>query len=196
MYKLKAIECKSALHKLKRNLPYDYDLNLYKGCTHNCIYCYARYTTKFMPDKGRENIIYAKTNVLEHLEKEVYEFKGNRHVINMGGATDAYQEAEKTTKLMRGVLKLMIKYKNPIVISTKSDLVLRDMDLIEKLSRLTDVNIVASVSTIDDELAMKIEPGASPPTSRLKMIGQFSSKNRCNDRCSFISYFTTYNRWV
>lgn len=176
MYKLKAMTCKSALHKLKRNMPYDYDLNLYKGCSHNCMYCYARYADRFKPEGDGEKTIYAKVNIVEHLEKELSAFSGKRHVINLGGVTDAYQEAEKTAKLMRGVLKVLIKYNNPIVISTKSDLLLRDLDLIEELAHGADVNIVASLSTVDEDLAKKIEPGAANPQSRLKMIGEVSKK--------------------
>jgi len=176
MYKLKSTQCKSALHKLKRQMPYEYDLNIYKGCSHGCIYCYARYTQKYMNDSG--NVIYAKVNITDHLERELKAFNGVEHVINMGGVTDAYQESEKTAKLMRGVLKLMIKYKNPIVICSKSDLVLRDMDLIEELASLTRVNIATSVSCVDDKLARLIEPGAKSPQERLNMIHEFSNKTQ------------------
>jgi len=159
-------------------MPYSHDLNLYKGCSHNCIYCYARYADKFKPEGGDAHTIYAKVNIAKVLEKDLSKLGGGRHVINLGGVTDAYQEAEKTAKLMRAVLKVLIKYKTPIVISTKSNLLLRDLDLIEELASVTDVNIVASVSTVDDSLAKILEPGAVSPQKRMEMISEVSKKTK------------------
>jgi len=131
---------------------------------------------KFDEVDERGQVVYAKVNIASHLERELEKFRDTKFVINLGGATDAYQESEKTAKIMPKILKLMIKYKNPIVICTKSDLILRDMDLINELSELTRVNIATSISSVDEVLSAKIEPGAPSPIARLNMIREFSRK--------------------
>ncbi len=177
MYKLKAMRSKSALHKLKnKHLPYQYDLNIYRGCSHNCIYCYARYMKQYSKELDYEHTIYAKTNIAKVLDSELSKLRDESPVLNLGGVTDSYQESEKTAGLMPSVLKVIKKYRVPIVICTKSDLILRDIELIDDLSKVTRVNVATSISTVDKDLALKLEPGAPSPQARLKMI-QVISEN-------------------
>lgn len=91
--------------------------------------------------------------------------------------TDSYQPVEARMKLMPEILRLMIKYRNPCIISTKSDLILRDYDLIDELSKLTYVNIAATVTCMDENIRKKIEPGGAPSLSRLAMLKEFSKTN-------------------
>ena len=134
------LDSKSALNKLKRRIPYSYDLNIYRGCEHGCKYCYAIYSHDYLNDNNFFDKVYYKKNILEHLEKELSSPNWKREIVNIGGVTDSYQSIEEKLEIMPEVLKLMIKYKTPVIISTKSDLILKDIDLIDKLSRITYVN--------------------------------------------------------
>jgi DNA repair photolyase len=121
--------------------------------------------------------IYAKTNIAEQLEKELSRPGRKRELVNFGGVCDSYQPAEKEFELMPEILKLMIKYKNPIVISTKSDLILRDFDLIDELSQVAFVNIASSITTMDEKLQKLIEPAGVSPKRRFKFLEKFKETN-------------------
>ncbi len=138
--------CKSVIRSVKHKMtPYDYDANIYRGCSHGCVYCYAMYSHTYLEDQDFFNHIYYKENFCEILEKELSSPKWKKEIINFGSVSDSYQPAEKKLEIMRDVLKLMIKYKNPINISTKSKLILRDIDLIEELSLVAEVQIECSI---------------------------------------------------
>jgi DNA repair photolyase len=173
----KEIHCESALNKLKRKVPFGWDLNIYRGCRHACRYCYAIYSHQYLKSDGFYDDIYVKTNIAEQLERELSSPNWNREVINIGGVTDSYQKAEETYQLMPQILKLLIKYKTPAIISTKSTLVLRDYDLIDELSRITYINIAATITTLDEEVRKKVEPGAAPSAERFDMLKQFRKTN-------------------
>lgn len=164
---IEKISCSSALNKLKRKIPYGWDLNIYRGCSHGCKYCYALYSYE----------VFAKTNIAEHLDKELSSSKWKREVINIGGVTDSYQKAEEQMKIMPDVLKLLIKYKTPAIISTKSDLILRDFDLIAQLAQLTYVNIASTITTTNENDRKKIEPNACTSENRFKMLKEFRKTN-------------------
>ena len=172
---LRDYKCKEALYQLKRKgLPYSFDLNIYRGCSHNCQYCYARKSHKYLNLKDFESEIFVKTNIAEVLEKEL---KGGRTVgkfINIGGVCDSYQPAEKKYQLMPDILKLLIKYKQPVIISTKSDLILRDIELIDQLAHHAWVNIAVTITSDNDEISSKVEPGASLPGARWNILQEFS----------------------
>lgn len=169
------IYSKSALYKLnRRGLPYKYDLNIYRGCTHNCKYCYAVKSHKYMGSNEFSKDIFVKKNIAELLDQELAAPGWTGNVINIGGVCDSYQHVEKKYQLMRDVLKVMIKYKNPVVISTKSDLIIRDFDLIEELSHSTLVNIAVCITTCDGKISEKVEPGASLPGSRVDVLKELS----------------------
>ena len=174
---IKEIHCESALNKLKRQVPYGWDLNLYHGCSHACQYCYAIYSHQYLNAAGFYDDIYVKTNIAEQLERELSAPGWKREVINIGGVTDSYQSAEEQYQLMPQILKLLIKYKTPAIISTKSTLILRDYDLIDQLSRITYINVAATITTMDEEVRKKIEPGSSPSLERFAMLKQFSKTN-------------------
>ncbi|WP_409200072.1 radical SAM protein [Methanobrevibacter sp. DSM 116169] len=170
----KEIKCKSALNNLKRKMPYAYDLNIYRGCNHSCKYCYALYSHKYLNSSDYYNDIFVKSNIDEVLKKEL---KTNRNLFAIGTVTDSYQEAEKHCKIMPKILKILLRYKNPIIISTKSDLILRDYDLISELSNKTFVNIASSIITCDDDLRSLIEPNTSSIKNRFKFLKEFKKTN-------------------
>jgi len=164
------ITCKSALHKLKNGrLPFDYDLNIYRGCAHKCIYCYAMYSHKFMNSENYFDEIYIKDNVAQILEKELSKWKEKKKV-NIGGVCDSYQPIEAHKQLMPQILKICIKYKIPITISTKSDLLLRDIALINELSQVAKVTIAATITTMNEEVRSRIESGAVSSLHRFEML--------------------------
>jgi DNA repair photolyase len=173
----KEIQCQSALTQLKRKVPYGWDLNIYRGCSHACQYCYAIYSHQYLNSDGFYDDIHVKTNIVEVLERELSSPAWKREVVNLGGVTDSYQKAEETYQMMPQILKLLIKYKTPAIISTKSTLPLRDYDLIDQLSRITYINIAATITTTDEEVRKKIEPGSAPSADRFAMLKQFRKTN-------------------
>lgn len=187
------ITCKEAAHKLKRSIPYGWDLNIYRGCQHGCRYCYAQYTHQYLEDGGDfHSDIHVKTNIAEALERQLAAPGWQRQIINLGGVTDNYQSAEAEYKLMPQVLRLLIRYKTPAIISTKSDLILRDYDLIDELSRVAYVNIAASIITADEALREKLEPGSATAQSRFTVLRQFARTNATRGLhvMPIIPYFT------
>lgn len=122
---------------------------------------------------GYYDHIYVKTNVAEQLDKELSRPGKKKTVINIGGVCDSYQRAEEEFQIMPEILKVMFKHKNPIIISTKSDLILRDFDLIDELSKHVFVNIAATITTVDEKLREKIEPGAVSTKRRFDLLEKF-----------------------
>ncbi|WNY25131.1 SPL family radical SAM protein [Methanolapillus millepedarum] len=185
------ITCKSALHPVRGLFPHYWDLNVYRGCEHGCKYCYALYSHKYLRQENEEfsnasdsknersvsgnyyNHIYAKTNIVESLEKELSRPGRRREFINLGGVSDSYQQAEEEYALMPDILKLMIKYKNPVNISTKSALILRDFDLFDELSKVAFVNIAATITTTNESLQKIIEPNCSTSAERFGFLKRF-----------------------
>jgi len=171
------VQAKSALYKLKRKVPYGWDLNIYRGCEHACRYCYAIYSHKYMNSADYFGEIFVKTNIVDLLEMELMSEKWKGDVINIGGVTDSYQPAEARYRVMPEILKLLIKYKTPAIISTKSSLVLRDYDLIDELSKITYINIAATVTVMDESIRSKIEPGSAESTERFEVLKAFRKTN-------------------
>ncbi len=174
---IKEITCQTALNKLRRRMPYTWDLNIYRGCQHSCKYCFALYSHDYLNDSDYFNSIYIKTNIVEKLEIELKSKSWKREVVNIGGVTDSYQPLEAHYKLMPEILKLLIKYKTPAIISTKSDLILRDYDLIDELSRITYINVAATITTTDEKIRKLIEPNGCDSMKRFAMLKEFSKTN-------------------
>ncbi len=173
------ITCESALHKLKRKIPFAWDLNLYRGCEHRCRYCFAIYSHRYLDSGDFFGDIFAKSNILEKLEKELASPNWKREIVSIGGVTDSYQPWEQERKIMPEVLKLFIRYRTPVIISTKSDLIMRDLELIDELSHVAMVNIAATITTVDEELAAKLEPGAVSSKRRFAMLKAMRDTNAC-----------------
>ena len=172
--------CKTAANRVKGRFPYRWDLNIYRGCEHGCRYCFALYTHKYMDNRRAGcffSTIYKKENIAEQLERQLASPSWKGEVINLGGVTDNYQPLEAENGLMTEVLEVLIKYRNPCIISTKSDLILRDYELIDRLSRMTYVNIASTITCVDERLAAELEPGAVSPDRRFAMLKEFAKTN-------------------
>ncbi len=177
MANYKEMTCTLAMNKLKRKIPFAWDLNIYRGCEHGCKYCYAIHSHQYLDSEQYFNEIYVKTNIVEQLELQLRSPSWKREVVNIGGVTDSYQPIEEQYKLMPDILRMMIKYRTPCIISTKSDLILRDYKLIEKLANITYVNIAATVTCMDENIRRKIEPNGVESIRRFDMLKEFSKTN-------------------
>ncbi|OGI07327.1 MAG: radical SAM protein [Candidatus Margulisbacteria bacterium GWF2_35_9] len=175
----KEILAKSALNRIdKEYLPYNWDLNIYRGCSHKCQYCFAMYSHKYLESEAFFDEIYVKTNIAEVLEKKLKSRSWKKEIINIGGVTDSYQGIEAKYKLMPKVWELLIKHNNRAVMSTKSKLILRDIELIAELSRKVPVGIAATIITTNEEHRRRIEPGTGSIQDRFMMLGEMKAKTR------------------
>lgn len=171
------INCKSAINRIENKFGFCNDLNIYRGCLHRCRYCYAVYSHKYINSRDFFGEIFVKKNIVEVLEKELSSKSWNREIINLGSVTDSYQKAEEDCKIMPDILKLLIKYKTPMCISTKSNLILRDFDLIAKLSNIVPVRIASTITTSNEKLSYLIEPNVISPLKRFEMLKEFKKTN-------------------
>ena len=165
--KINEVACKTALSK--SNLPgLDYSLNPYKGCQHNCAYCYV---PNIMRIKRSEwgGFVDIKTNIPNVLSKELR--KKKRGVVGISTVTDPYQPIEKKYKLTRYCLEQLLVYDFPICIQTKSDLVIRDIDLI---SKFTNAEVMMSIATLNDDERKLLEPNSSTINRRLNVLRKCS----------------------
>jgi len=177
--KIKEIKAKVPLYKhKKRGLPYDFDLNIYRGCSHGCIYCYGRKSHQYLGSDNFEEEIFVKTNIAVKLDEYLAENNIRDQIINIGGVCDAYQELEEEYKLMLEVLKVLIKHQQPTIITTKSDLITRDLDLIAELSNSAEyVNIALTITNIKKEVTKKLEPNTSLPLERFNALKKLKGKS-------------------
>jgi len=143
-----------------------YTMNLYRGCAHQCIYCDTRSACYEIEDFDHEVLV--KANALELLEKEL-RGKRRKGPIGLGSMNDPYQPVEVERRLTRGALELIVRYGFPVHVLTKSDLVLRDIDLLKRIDR-TGAVISVTITTADDALAAKLEPSAPPPSARFRAL--------------------------
>ncbi len=176
------IKVKSALHHVRR--PYSpkafyYTLNLYRGCRHGCPFCFARYTHWFLGFQNSfdfQRKIQVKINLMEVLEEELANSRRKRDWVSLGAATDPYQPAEKKYQLARQAFKLFAKYSWPAVFSTKSDLVLRDLDVLKEVVDKSSGGVAMTLTTLNPELKKFLEPHAVPIERRLEALRQLKAR--------------------
>lgn len=181
MLKVNEIACVNACNKIKSHrLPYQWDLNIYRGCSHNCQYCFALYTHQYLDHGSFGKDIFVKMNIVSKLEEHLKRHSFEGEVINLGGVCDNYQPLEAKYKIMPEILKLLITYRVGCVISTKSDLILRDIELIKELSSITYVNVAASIISLDEELIRKLEPGTTSIERRLSMLERIKKETNAS----------------
>ncbi len=152
---------------------FEWTLNPYRGCEHGCIYCYARPEHErlgFSAGLDFETRIVAKLDAPQLLKKELARPRWRGEVIAMAGVTDVYQPLEKKLGITRGCLEVMARCRQPVSIVTKSRLILRDLNLLTDLARHDAVRVAISLTTLDGELAAKMEPRAAAPPQRLAAI--------------------------
>jgi len=159
------------------DIPFDQSINPYQGCEHGCVYCYARPSHSYLdlsPGLDFETRIFYKPNaaslLLNAWEKKSYVCKP----ITIGANTDPYQPTERTHEITRQLLELFLKYRHPVNIITKSNLVLRDLDLLSELADLNLCSVAVSVPTINAALKRAMEPRIPSAAARLSAIRQLA----------------------
>ncbi|WP_436061712.1 MULTISPECIES: PA0069 family radical SAM protein [unclassified Phenylobacterium] len=148
-------------------------INPYRGCEHGCIYCYARPAHAYMglsPGLDFESRLFFKPDAAQLLEKELSSPRYRPEFIHIGGNTDPYQPVERTTRITRGVLEVMLRFGHPCSIITKSALILRDLDVLAAMGRRNLCRVAISVTSLDRRLARSMEPRAATPERRIGAI--------------------------
>jgi len=155
------------------DIPFDRSINPYRGCEHGCSYCFARQTHAYLGHSAGidfERDIYVKVNAVEVLRHELSSTRYKAKPIAIGTNTDPYQPLERKHKIMREILKVLLEARHPVMITTKSALIVRDLDILTELAKLNLVSVAISVTSMDHKLSRKLEPRASTPAKRLEAI--------------------------
>src|SRR2546428_1669254 len=166
------ITVKSALTRVYGMSYFSWSLNPYSGCARGCVYCFAReYYAKRGRDTGRgfDREIDVKINFPDLLRQELRRLR-LRETVALGTATDPYQQCEGRYRLTRRSLEALVESPLPLLVITKGTLVVRDIDLLVRLSLRTSVRVCFSIGTVDADLARRSEPEAPPPASRLEAL--------------------------
>lgn len=159
------------------DIPFRSSFNAYRGCEHGCAYCYARPTHEYLGLNSGidfESRILVKTRAPELLHQELSREKWEPQVLAMSGVTDCYQPVERKLEITRRCLEVLLEFRNPVGIVTKNALVTRDIDLLTKLASFRCARVFVSITTLDRELAQKLEPRASMPQARLAAVRQLA----------------------
>jgi DNA repair photolyase len=154
-------------------LPFKWGVNTYRGCEHNCVYCNARYNHEYLrlPRGEFSHKIIVKNNAAEILDKEFSREKWNKKLtVNLATVTDPYQPAESQFKITRKVLEVFLEHHNSLPLTTKSDLVLRDLDILSEIHQTGFLNVVITLPTLNEELRKKIEPKVPSVEKRLEIV--------------------------
>jgi DNA repair photolyase len=170
------IPSRSILNRTKPNMPFQWTINPYRGCEFGCKYCYARYTHEFMEMDASEfeDKIYAKSAAAHLLRQELGRIDRKDHIA-IGTATDPYQPAERRYGRTRSILEVFAKDRGRYLgITTKSDLVVRDLDLLREIARGNVVSVNLTITTLDEKLARLLEPRAPRPALRLEAVRQLN----------------------
>ena len=160
------------------DVPFDRSINPYKGCEHGCIYCFARPTHAWLglsPGLDFETRIFAKPDAAELLTRELSQPKYKPAVIALGANTDPYQPTERRLEITRGILEVLAEARHPLCIVTKSNLVMRDLDILGPMAERGLVRVMVSVTTLDPALARLMEPRAPTPARRLEAIAALNA---------------------
>ena len=155
-------------------------INPYQGCEHGCLYCYARNSHEyygFSAGLDFERKIIVKKNAAELLEKHFNHKNYTPVPIMMSGNTDCYQPIERKLKITRSLLKVFLKYKHPVSIISKNNLMLRDIDILKELAKDDLVHVSVTLNSLNEDLRLKLEPRTVTGKSRIKLIEKLTSEN-------------------
>jgi DNA repair photolyase len=173
------LPAKSILNRCvsNRNLPFTWTINPYRGCEFACKYCYARYTHEFMEMRDGaefERKIYVKQHTADLLRRELRRVKPGEPIA-LGTATDPYQPAERRYEITRGILEEFARHRGfELGIVTKSNLIVRDVDLLRAVAQNNALSIHMTVTTLNVELARILEPRAPRPDLRIDAVRELS----------------------
>jgi DNA repair photolyase len=154
-------------------MPFRYTINVYRGCSHACVYCFARPTHEYLGLNIGEDFdrrIVVKVNAVERLSAELTARRWAGHHIAMGTNTDPYQRCEGKYHLTQGVVRVLGDAANPFSILTKSTLILRDIDLLARAAGRTRVRADLSIGTLDETVWRMTEPGTPNPRRRVEAV--------------------------
>ncbi len=166
------VEARSVLNRVE-GMPFRWSINPYRGCQHQCVFCYARRTHWFLDQDGVQDWgarIFVKVNAPEVLRRELAHPAWAREEVHVGTATDPYQPAEGAYRLTRRILEVLRDFDTPACIVTRSTMVVRDLDVLRQLASGPGVAVCISVATLDAALARQIEPDVPPPDRRLAAL--------------------------
>ncbi len=156
------------------DVPFDRSINAYRGCEHGCVYCFARPTHAYhdlSPGLDFETKLFAKPEAAALLRKTLGKKGYTPRPIALGTNTDPYQPIERGYRITRQILEVCLETRHPVTITTKSDRVLDDADLLEELARADLVAVSISVTSLDPVLSAKLEPRCAAPAKRLAALG-------------------------
>jgi DNA repair photolyase len=160
------------------DLGFRFSLNPYRGCEHGCVYCYARPTHEYLGFSAGldfERRIMVKADAPELLRRTFLSTRWEPQIVALSGNTDCYQPVERRLGLTRRCLEVFAEFRNPVAAITKAALVARDADLFAELARDGAAHVVVSVTTLDPELARRMEPRAARPERRLEAIATLAA---------------------
>src|SRR3989442_4013892 len=166
------IQVKSVLNRVQ-GMPFRWSINPYRGCSHSCIFCYARRTHWFLDQDGVNgwgSRIFVKVNAPEVLRRELAHHSWTREEVHLGTATDPYQPAEGSYKLSRQILEVLIAARTPADIVARSTMVVRDVDLLTRMTAGPGALVCFSIATMAAAVAGEIEPDVPPPVRRLEAL--------------------------
>ncbi|MFJ2374022.1 Rv2578c family radical SAM protein [Streptomyces sp. NPDC087769] len=158
-------------------MPFEWTVNPYRGCSHACVYCFARKTHSYLDldtGLGFDSQIVVKINAPELLRGQLASSRWHGAHIAMGTNVDCYQRAEGRYRLMPGIISALRDHANPFSILTKGSLILRDLELLRQAAEVTDVGVCVSVGFVDEALWRTVEPGAPSPLRRLDAVRTLS----------------------
>ena len=167
------VAAKSALNKVQSDMPFRWTINPYRGCSHACVYCYARASHRYLDlDTGEDfdSQIVVKVNVVEVLEAELRRSSWSREHVALGSNTDPYQRAEGRYELMPGIIRALSSAGTPFSILTKGTLLRRDLPQLVAASESVSVSLAMSIAVGDDSLQQSIEPGTPTTGARLATV--------------------------
>jgi DNA repair photolyase len=155
------------------DIGFDRSINAYRGCEHGCIYCFARPTHAYhdlSPGVDFESRLFVKPNAAQLLHATLSRPGYECAPIAMGTNTDPYQPIEERWRITRSIVELLVETRHPFTITTKSDRVLRDLDLLKPAAELGIVSVALSVTSLDPKIARTLEPRAPTPSRRIAAI--------------------------
>jgi DNA repair photolyase len=155
------------------DIPFDRSINPYRGCEHGCVYCFARPTHAYMglsPGLDFETRIFSKPDAPARLREELRRRGYRCEAMALGSNTDPYQPVERRLRITRGILEVLSEHHHPVTIVTKSTLILRDLDILVPMAKRNLAGVMISVTTLDRDLARRMEPRAAPPRRRVETI--------------------------
>ncbi len=161
------------------DISFDRSINPYRGCEHGCVYCFARPTHSYMglsPGLDFESKLFFKPEAARLLEKELSKASYIPEFIHIGGNTDPYQPQERKLRITRGVIEVLVRFRHPFSVITKSALIVRDLDLLAEAAAMDLTRVAISITSVDRKLARSMEPRAATPEKRIDAVRRLTPR--------------------